>query len=270
MSLDHLLHIAVHCAQRRLLPLKAHPAAPADGLYRQKHQRQEGKGDKCQHPVQVQHHSDGPQEGQDAGDEVCKAGVDHLRNGVDVVGKPAHEVAGLVGVKVAQGQGLHFVEKVPPYGRHGVLGNVDHEPRIGVGAQARQGKGPAQQAQHLDQSREIPRQNIVVDNGLEQVTGEDRPSAAHHQAQGHQHQRPLVAAHIAQQLFHGALHVLGLLVSVALPAAGSVGPGSAFCLSHQWHLLPAGIHTLLCISRWFSAAPCGCPRRKFFRRPAPQ
>ena len=270
LALDHLLHIAVHRAQGRLLPLKAHPAAPADGLYRQEHQCQESKGDKRQHPVQVQHHPDGPQEGQDAGDEVCKAGVDHLRNGVDVVGKPAHKVTGLVGVKVPQGQGLHLVKQIPPYGRYGVLGNVDHNPRIGVGAQARQGEGPAQQAQHFDQSREIPRQNIVVDNGLEQVAGEDGPSAAHQQAQCHQHQSSLIPAHVFQQLFHGALHVFGLLIPMALTAAGAVGPGSAFCFSHRWHLLPAGIHTLPCKFRWFSAALHGCPHRIFCRRPAPR
>ena len=202
--------------------------------------------------------------------EMRLAKLDHLRNGVDVVGKPAHQVAGLMGVKVPQGQGLHFVEQIPPYGRHRVLGNVDHDPRIGIGAQARQGEGPAQQTQHFNEARKISRQDIVVDNGLEHVAGEDGCPAAHYQTYGHQHQRPLVAAHILQQLFHGALHVLGLLVSVALPAAGPVGAGSAFCLSHRWHLLPAGIHILLCKFRWFSAAPHGCPRRKSFRRPAPR
>ena len=175
-----------------------------------------------------------------------------------------------MGVKVPQGQGLHLVKQIPPYGRYGVLGNVDHNPRIGVGAQARQGEGPAQQAQHFDQSREIPRQNIVVDNGLEQVAGEDGPSAAHQQAQCHQHQSALIPAHVFQQLFHGALHVLGLLIPMALTAAGAVGAGSAFCFSHQWHLLPAGIHTLPCKFRWFSAALHGCPHRIFCRRPAPR
>ena len=270
LPLDHLLHIAVHRAQCCLLLLKAHPAAPADGLHREEHQHQKGNGDKRQHPVQIQHHAHGAQEGQGAGDEVCKAGVDHLRNGVNVVGKPAHEVAGLMGVKVPQGQGLHLVEQIPPDGRHSVLGDVYHDPRIGVGARARQQERPAQHAQHPDQSREIPRQDIVVDNGLEQVAGQNGCPAAHHQAHRYHCQRPLVAAHVFQQLFHGALHVLGLLVSMALPAAGPVGPGSAFCFSHQWHLLPAGIHTLPCKFRWFSAALHGCPHRIFCRRPAPR
>ena len=267
LPLDHLLHIAVHAAQRRLLALKAHPTAAADGLHREQHQRQEGKGDERQHPVQVEHHGNGAKKREGARDEVGKAGVDHLRNGVDVVGEAAHEVAGLMGVKVPQRQALQVIEQVAPDGGNGVLGDVHHDPRVGIGAHRRQGKGAPQHAQHADKPRKVPGEDIVVDNGLEQVAGEDGGAAAHHQAHRHQRQSALVAPHVGQQLFHGALHVLGLLVAVALPAAGAVGAGSAFFVSHLSRLLPAGIHKLPCKFHWISAAPHGCPRRKFFRRP---
>ena len=269
LSLDHLLHIAVHAAQSRLLPLEAHPTASADGLHRQQHQRQECEGNKRQHPVQVQHHPYGAQKGQRAGNKVGKAGVYHLRNSVDVVGKPAHKVAGLVGVEISQGKGLQMVEQVPPYSRHGVLGDMHHDPRVSVGAGRRQSKGSPQHAQHPNKSREISRQDIVVDNGLEQVAGEDGRTAAHHQAHRHQHHGAPVVPHVGEELFYRPLHVLGLLVAVLLPAAVSM-PADLFHFSHPQDLLPAGTDTLPGRSRWFSAIPRGFPCRRSFRRPAPR
>ena len=269
LTLDHLLNIAVDRAQRLLLLLEADPAAAADVFHHQQHQRQKHKGNQRQNPVQIQHHANGTQKGQGAGNQAGEAVIQHFRNGVDVVCEAAHQVAGLVRVKIPQRQLLHPAEQIAADGCHGTLGNVHHDAGIGKGAQRRQAEGTAQQHQHPDQAREIAGQDIIVDNGLEKEAAQNRGGAAEHQTHGYQHQRALIAGHIAQQLFHRALHILGLLIPVAgRAAAGAVAP--LLHVSHQCSPLPAETGIPRGKSGWFSSVPRGCPRRKFCRRPAPQ
>ena len=94
----------------RLLPLEIHPAPSAHGLHHKAHHKQEEERNQRQQPVEVQHHSHRGDKRNGVGDDVGKAVVDQLADRVNVVGKPAHQIAGLVGVEVLQRHGLQFGE----------------------------------------------------------------------------------------------------------------------------------------------------------------
>ena len=149
LALDHLLDIAVHRAQGRLLALEIHTAAPADDLHHAAHEQQEQERDQRQPRVQHEHHHHRAHEGQHIGDDAGKAAVQHLRHGVDVVGEPAHQVAGLVLVVILHRQRLQMVEQILPDGRHRPLGYMDHDAGVGKGAQGAEGEHPAQHHQHF-------------------------------------------------------------------------------------------------------------------------
>ena len=209
--------------------------------------------------------SHGAHKGQHVGDDAGEAAVQHLRHGVDVVGEAAHQVAGLVAVIVADGQLLQPVEQVLPQGGHRVLCHMDHDAGIGVGAQRTQEIHPAHQQQHPEKSRKIAGDDIVVEQRLQQVAGGHAGGGADEKAYRHQHQRPLILAHVAHELFEGALHVLGPLIAVNAAMASAC----AFRLSHRCSPLPAGIHRPRGRSRSCPSAAHGCPVPPRGRRPAP-
>ena len=267
LTLDHLLDIAVHRAQRRLLPLEIHAAAAADDLHHAAHQRQKAEGDQRQPRVQDDHHQHRAHKGQHIGDDAGEAAVQHLRHGVDIVGKAAHQVAGLVLVIVADGQLLQAVEQILPDGGHCPLGHMHHNAGVGVGAPGAEGEQPAQHHQHFQQAGEVAGEDIVVQKGLQQIAGGHAGGGADDQAHGHQHQRRLVFPHVAHQLLEGALHILGPLVAVGIGAVAAPGR-SRFVVSHRCSPLPAGIHRPRGKYRSAPSAARGCPVPRCGRRPA--
>ena len=271
LSLDHLLDIAVHGAQRRLLPLEIGAAAAADRLDDHGHQAKEQEGDQCQPWIQHDHHHHRAHKGQHIGDDAGEAAVQHFRNGVDIVGEPAHQVAGLVPVIVADGQLLQPVEQILPQRGHRVLRHMDHDTGIGIGAQGAEGEQPAHQQQHLKKSRKIAGDDIAVQQRLEHIAGGHAGAGADHKAYRHQHQRALVPAYIAHQLPERALYVLGPLETMAAGAVTVPAPGSVRLsrVSHRCSPLPAGIHRPRGRSRSSPSAACGCPAPPHDRRPAP-
>ena len=267
LPLDHLLDIAVHGAQRLLLALEIDAAAAAHGFDHQTHQPQKGKGDQRQPRIEHDHHQHRTQKGQHIGDDAGKAAVEHLRDGIDIVGEAAHQVAGLVAVIVADGQRLQMVKQILPDGGHRALGHMHHDPGIGKGAQGAEGEQAAHHQQHSEKARKIAGDDIVVQQRLEHIAGGHAGGGADHKAYCHQHQRTLIAAHIPHQLLKGALHILGPLVAVA---AGSMAAARRRIpvLSHRCSLLPAGIHRPRGKYRSFPSAARGCPAPPHGRRPA--
>ena len=269
LAFDHLLDITVYRAQRLLLPLEVDTAAAADHLHYSAHQGKEGKGDQRQDGIEDDHHQHRTHKGQHIGDDAGKAAVEHLRHGVDIVGEPAHEIAGLVAVIVADGQLLQMVKQVLPDGRHRPLGHMHHDAGISERAQGAEGEQAAHQQQHPEQSGEIAGQDIVVQQRLEHIAGGHTAGGAGDQAHRHQHQRRFIAAHIMHQLFEGALHILGALKAVGLIAGTVSAPGHSSVVSHRCSPLPAETHRPRDRWRSFPSAVRGCPVPPHGRHPAP-
>ena len=230
LTLDHLLNVAVETAQGRLLLLEAGAAAAAHALHHQEHQPQEHEGDQRQRPVQVNQHEHGAHKGDEVGHHAGEAVADHVGHGVHVVGEAAHQVAGLVGVEIPQGQGLEPAEQILPQGGHGPLGDADHQAGIGIGAPGGHQEHPAHGHQHPEKPREIPGGDIVQ-GGLEEVAAGHGAHGAEHQAHRHHDQRRLIAADIGQELPHGAPEILGPLIAVS-PAVGAAGTDLLLAVSH--------------------------------------
>ena len=268
LPLDHLLDVAVETAQGRLLLLEAGAAAAAHAFDHQEHQTQEHEGDEGQRPVQIHQHHHRAHEGQQVGHHAGEAVADHVGHGGHIVGEAAHQVAGLVGVEIPQGQGLELVEQVLPQGGHRPLGDAYHDPGIGIGAPGGHQEHPAHGHQHPEQALEVPGHN-VVQGGLEEVAAGHGTHGAEQQADGHQYQQAIIAAHIVQQLLHRTPQGLGPLIAVA-PAVGAAGTDLLLAVSHRWSLLPAEIYRPPDRSDWWPSAGHGCLRRKFCRRPAPR
>ena len=240
LPLDHLLNIAVHAAERALLALEAHAAARADRLDDQQHQREEGEGDEREYPVEVEHHRDRTHERHHVRKDARKAARDHLGDGVDVVCEAAHQVAGLVGVEIAQRQGLELVKQVLAERGDRLLGDAHHDARIGIRAQRRDAEHRAHQHEQAEKPLEVAGDDIVVDGGLEQVAGGDVAERAEHKADGHHHEQRLIPADIAHELFDGALQILRALEAVALRATAAAMTARRSLFSHRCSPLPAG------------------------------
>ena len=177
-----------------------------------------------------------------------------------------------MGVEVAQGELLQLVEQILPQGGHRALGHPHHDAGVHIGAQGRQHEHQSHQHQQLQQTGEVAGEDVVVDGGLEKVAAGHGAHGAEQQADGHQHQQPLIAAHIVQQLLHRAPQVLRALITVAAGAvagsAGTAGRHGIFLFSHRCSPLPAETDRLPDRSDWTPSAVHGSPYRRSCRRPA--
>ena len=114
LAVNHFFYIAIHSAQGLLLSDEEHGRLSGHGLGDEEnhrngtcqHYRQNGGGQ--QHGDE--HHNQRGSRGNALGDRLRQ----HLPQGVDVAGVAAHHVAGGMGVKVADGQGLHVGEHLVP------------------------------------------------------------------------------------------------------------------------------------------------------------
>ena len=265
LALDHLLDIAIDFAHGLLLSREILAAPAAHGLHHRQHHRQRAKGDEGQYGTEHQHHGDGAQEVQRAGDDAGEAVVQGLGHCLDVVGVATHQLAVGVGVKVFQGQSLHFVEQVRPDLRDGVLGHMDHNAGISEGADRAHDVDQRHEAQHFGEARKIARQDIVVNEGLDEVGAAHGAGRADEQQDHDQCQVGLVPAQIAHELAQGAPHIFGLAEPALGGMAGSVGAGrrhtgtGMFLFSHGCSLLPAGTGRPRGKCRRSSSIPRGCP-----------
>ena len=200
LALDHLLDIAVHRADGLLLGGKVPAAAAADGLDHQQHHCQHGKGDGRQDGTEDDHHHDCAHKGQGAGNEACEAVVQSFGHRFDIVGIPAHQLTVGVSIEEFQGQLLHFVEQVRPELCHGVLGHMDHDPRITVGAHRPHNVDPRHDTEHFGKADKIAGEDIIIDEGLDEIGACHGTGGADKQQDHHNHQQRLIPPQIAHEL----------------------------------------------------------------------
>ena len=133
LPVDHFLDIAVNLAKRGLLLQKVFCRLPADPLDHHQHH-----GDACQHEQRQPHigrqHGDKHRDDRHYGGEHLRDGLaEHLLQRVCIIGKMAHQVAVGMGVKIADGQGLHTPEHLVAHLFQNALRNGHHQPVIQEG-----------------------------------------------------------------------------------------------------------------------------------------
>ena len=221
-ALDHLLDIAVHIAQSRLLLLIKLAAAAAQLLKELDGQHQQQGGDDKQLPVDEEHQAHQAHKHQAAGAQ----GDDTLLQGqlyvVRVVGEAAHELAVGVLVKVAQGQILELIKQVLTQAVDAPLGQTHHGGRLAVGCQTADEVNAHQHGDGLGQAGHVgtARPDKVVDDAAHHIGAAQVGTHRDHQAAQHRQQRQLAAGEVTQQTANGFAHVLGLLIS---PFGGMIG-----------------------------------------------
>jgi len=127
LAVDHLLDIAVECADGLLLTNEEVAALSADEFGDEHHH-----GNGCQHKQRqpeagVQHGAEHCDHRDNGGEDLRDTLRQHLPQGVGVVGVKTHDVATGVGVEIADGQRLHVGEHLVPNGFEDALRHNDHQ-----------------------------------------------------------------------------------------------------------------------------------------------
>ena len=213
LAVDHFLHIAVHRAQGTLLADEKLGGFSRNQLGDEHHRqhgnqlkhRQDGRGDNHRD----EHHHQGHHRGSALGNGLG----DHLPEGIDVAGVAAHDVAGGMGVKVANGQGLHVGEQLIPDGTLGALADLGHQVVAEEGGHKTNEIHTGHHAQKAQQWGKIRnglgqhRGDIVIHQGSQRGRAGRLSHRAEHNAHAHHCQGTLVLSHIGKKPRNGLLGV---------------------------------------------------------------
>ena len=212
----HLLNIAVDIGQSLLLHLEvtARPLAQCRGD--PCHEQGHNKGHERQRNAQGNHAHEGDGDGDERVQGLWQTLVDHLAQGVDIVGEGRHHLSVRVGVEVADGQLFHVAEHVVAQAKHGALGDINHQPVVRVGADDTHHQHSGQFEQCLRQwgkvgvRRLCHRHDVVVDERAGEQGRGQRSYCRDDDAHRHRQQRELVVAHHQAHQAHQDVTLLAL------------------------------------------------------------
>jgi hypothetical protein len=282
LTRDHLFDISVQVAKRCLLGGKETLRARARVARIQHNGRIAHERDNRELPVEDDEHGRGADHLDDRLNHVGKAVVERLGDGVDVVGKEAHDVTRARAVEVAQRQRLNVGKQVAADIGHHALGRAHHNLRVAQSREHARGVDGSGKDNLLSEQFLAARCQTVDDGAHHVGTGKacDGRNRGKHT---HCEQRELGVTHVGEQAAE-RLRQIG-------------GTGLSGCLRHGAHPLP-----WLEVIRWGQTktghlrrlrrphppqtpsarhkspgrccrpptVPRACPRRGHDRRPTPQ
>ena len=224
LAVHHFLDVAIDGGQRLLLldeelaALAGDPARDPHDEHGEQHHRQGEPQALAEHGHEYRH------DGNHGGEHLRQRLRDHLTQGVGVVGVVARDLAVAVGVKVADGQGLHMGEHIVPHVFQNALRHHHHQPVVQVAADHTDPINAGHIYQLGQQAGKIRVDladhggDVVVDQSLDEGGSRHAGNGVAQNAEQHQNQPQAVAAHIAHQPGHGGFQVLRLRA-----APGSAG-----------------------------------------------
>ena len=133
LPLHHLLDVGVDLAQAALLLDEICPGHAAQLGRRRQHDGHHAQGQDGQRDIQARHADKGEHNGDRGVDQLRYALADELPEGVHIVGIDRHDIPMGRGVKIFDGQGLHFGEKLYPDFLQRPLADNRHDPVISIG-----------------------------------------------------------------------------------------------------------------------------------------
>ena len=193
--------------------------------------RQGDHDDAGERQADGEHHHEHAHDLRDRGDELRHGLVEALAEGVDVVGDAREHVALAVAVEVAHRHNSDLLGDLLAHAIADLLGDARHEPTLyEVACGARQVEAEQEQ-QGLADPVEVDGARacdlgdeafVELGRDLAQDLRPDDVEDDRAHGEGHgKEDRDLVLAHVAEQLQHGALEVLGLLDDAAGPVAAA-------------------------------------------------
>ena len=282
LARDHLLDVSVQIAQRRLLSGKKALGTHARVASVQHNGHIAHERDNRELPVEDDEHGRGADHLDARLNHVGKAVVERLGDGVDVVGKEAHDVTRARAVEVAQRQHLDVREQVAANIGHHALGRAHHDLRVAQSREHARGVDGSGK-DNLPSEQFLAARCQTVDDGAHHVgTGKAR-DGGNGGEHAHRQQRELGMPHVGEQAAE-RLRQIG-------------GTGLSGCLRHGARLLPwlelirwnqrktGHLRRRRCPhppqtpsarrkspDKWHRppAVPRACPRRGHDRRPTPQ
>ncbi len=204
LAVDRLLDERVDRAEGLLLANEEHAAAGHHGANQHDEQHGEQDGERGEGDGEPQHREEGRDHRDARGEHLRERLRDRLAQGVGVVGVQAHGVAVLMGVEIADGQGLLVGEHLVADGLEGALLDGDDEPVPQPGAQ----RADQVQATHEHEgAHERPpvragladqRQDVGVDERLQEQGGARLGRGADQDAQHDDADPPPVAHDVSE------------------------------------------------------------------------
>ena len=205
LPLDHLLDESVEGREVFLLLRVEFAAAAAVVEDERQHQGEEPDDDDGQTRVEHDEHDDRARHNDKALDEQRETVVERFGDGVHVVGEAAHQLAVRARIEVAQRQLLRVFEQIAADLRHDLLRGAHHELVVAERAQRARAVHQRHEEHHAREPRHVAGDDVIVDDGLEQIRAHDVCEARNDDHHGHGRERKLVPAEVgrepAQRLF---------------------------------------------------------------------
>ena len=158
---DGLLTVAVQLAQRLGALAEQRPHDPGAVPREQDGGGDGEEEDQDQHRRDGEHHHEAADDGDEAGENLRQVGGERRADGVDVIGEHRDDVAGLMGVEEADGQGGQVIEDLLAHAGDHAAAQTDHDRR----EQPRHDRGDDRQRDH--------QQHIAHHDGHVDVAGDD-------------------------------------------------------------------------------------------------
>ena len=223
---DHFLDVAVYRAQAFLLADEEFAGLARQDLGGKRHAYNGDHAHQRQYPGGAQHGDEQHDQGYGCRNGLGNGHGDHLTQCVDVAGVAGHDVAGGVGVKIPQRQGLHFSEQIIADLLLDALGHRDHQEALQEAGHNANQEDEAHLQQEFQNGAKIlgatanHRKNVLVHQcaqhhgaaGLHQGVGED--------AQQHHADVEFILQHIFQQPEKCLFGVLSLAAGTEISGMG--------------------------------------------------
>ena len=216
LAVDHFFHIAVEGTEGFLLADEVFAGLAHHG-HGHEHDAGDGEhGDNGQNPGGLEHGGEDHHQCDDGGEGLGDGLGNHLPEGINVAGVAGHDVAGGIGVEVAQGELLHFGEQLIANGFLGALANPDHQELLEEIGQHTGTEDTGNTDEVFDQ-RGVVRgagghhgQNVVIHQIADVLTAPGLGNGGDHDADHYGQQVGDVIFQIAQQAKKGLFGILGL------------------------------------------------------------
>ena len=224
LTFQGLLDKGVRTAQGRLtfeevFPRKTAQLARGEQLHADHHEREQRQRD-AQADHAGQRHRDGEARFKDLRQRL----TDDLTGGVDIVGEHGHDVAALMGIKVANGQGLHFAEQLVAHFFERALSDDGHNDAAQITRHDADQINDRQRSQRARQRGEVRvgraehGENINIDELLHEQRSLQMGIGVNPDQHGHEQQREGV---ISENVFEDAKQ------RPLIQRAGRVAPSSS-------------------------------------------
>ena len=225
LSGDHFLNIAVDSAQGLLLTHEELACLAGQRLGHEEHAYDGDHAHQRQDPGLDQHGDKQHDQRHHGGNGLGNGLGNHLPQGINVAGVAGHDVTGGVGVKIAQGKGLHFAEHFITDGLLDALGDTNHQIALQEAGEHAGDEHECHFHQEIENGCKIRGaaahhgQNVIIHQGAQHGGAEGVNQRMDQNAEQNHADDQLIFQQVFQQAKEGLLGIFGF-TAVAVEMTG--------------------------------------------------